>query len=125
MLVAAGWKPGFSHDYDAVIIAERLSARHVVKLSEVGHIYSADPRVDPDAQAFDHLSWAALQGLTGERWSPGYSAPFDPIATTRALARLGLTLVVTGSDLTNLHRIIDGANRSPAPPSARISGVRR
>ena len=67
VLVAAGWKPGFSHDYDAVIIAERLGARHVVKLSEVGRIYSADPRVDRAARAFDHLSWIELQGLTGER----------------------------------------------------------
>ena len=92
-----------------MIIAERLGARHVVKLSEVGHVYSADPRVDPGARAFDHLSWVELQGLTGEHWSPGYSAPFDPIATTRA-GDLGLTLVVTGSDLTNLHRILDGAS---------------
>ena len=109
VLVAAGWKPGFSHDYDAVVIAGRLGARHVVKLSEVGRIYSADPRIDPAAQAFDRLSWTELQSLTGNRWSPGYSAPFDPIATSRA-ADLGLTLVVTGSDLTNLHRIIDGAS---------------
>ena len=111
VLVAAGWKPGFSHDYDAVIIAERLGARHVVKLSEVGQVYSADPRVAPDARAFDHLSWVELQGLTGKRWSPGYSAPFDPIATTRA-GDLGLNLVVTGSDLANLRRIIDGASFS-------------
>ena len=111
VLVAAGWKPGFSHDYDAVIIAERLGARHVVKLSNVGKVYSADPRVDEDAHAFDHLSWGELQGLTGKRWSPGHSAPFDPIATIRA-GDLGLTLVVTGSDLTNLHRIIDGASFS-------------
>ena len=109
VLVAAGWKPGFSHDYDAVIIAERLSARYLVKLSDVGQICSADPRRDPDARAFDHLSWSELQRLTGDRWSPGYSAPFDPIATARASA-LGLTLVVTGSDLTNLQRIIDGAS---------------
>ena len=25
VLVAAGWKPGFSHDFDAVILAERLA----------------------------------------------------------------------------------------------------
>ena len=107
VLVAAGWKPGFSHDYDAVIIAERLGARHLVKLSDVGRICSADPRVDPAARAFEHLSWIELRGLTGDRWSPGYNAPFDPIATARA-ADLGLTLIVIGSDPANLQRIIDG-----------------
>ena len=111
VLVAAGWKPGFSHDYDAVIIAERLGARRLVKLSGAGRICNADPRVDPGARAFDCLSWAELQRLIGERWSPGYSAPFDPIATARA-GDLGLTLVVAGSDVANLLRIIDGRSFS-------------
>lgn len=107
VLVAAGWKPGFSHDYDAAIIAERLSAAHIVKLSSVGRIHSADPRTDPGAKAYERLSWAALQRLTGDRWSPGHHAPFDPIATAHCAA-LGLTLIVTGRDLANLRRVIDG-----------------
>ena len=107
VLVAAGWKPGFSHDYDATIIAERLTAKHLVKLSSVGRIHSADPRTDPHAETYDHLSWSALQRLTGDRWSPGHHAPFDPIATAHCAAR-GITLVVAGRDLANLRRIIDG-----------------
>ena len=111
VLVAAGWKPGFSHDYDAVIIAERLGARRLVKLSGAGCIRNADPRTDPDARALKRISWAELQRIIGERWSPGYSAPFDPIATARA-GDLGLTLVVTGSDVANLQRVIDGGSFS-------------
>ncbi len=107
VLVAAGWRPGFSHDYDAAIIAEQLAASHIVKLSSVGRIHSADPRTDPQAEAYDHLSWAALQCLTGDRWSPGRHAPFDPIATAHCATR-GITLVVAGRDLANLRRIIDG-----------------
>ena len=111
VLVAAGWKPGFSHDYDAAIIAERLSAAHIVKLSRVGMIYSADPRTDPAAEAYGRMSWAALRRLAGDRWSPGYHAPFDPIATAHCAA-LGITLVVTGGDLANLRRVIDGESFS-------------
>ena len=107
VLVAAGWKPGFSHDYDAAIIAERLAAAHIVKLSSVGQIHSADPRTDPDAEAFERMTWAALQHLAGDRWSPGHHAPFDPVATAHCAAR-GITLVVTGGDLDNLRRVIDG-----------------
>ena len=107
VLVAAGWKPGFSHDYDAAIIAERLAAARIVKLSSVGQICSADPRTDHRAEAYQRLSWAALRRLTGDRWSPGHHAPFDPIATAHCAAR-GITLVVTGRDLVNLCRIIDG-----------------
>lgn len=107
VLVAAGWKPGFSHDYDAAIIAERLSAAHIVKLSSVGRIYSADPRSDGAAQAYKRMSWVDLRRLAGDRWSPGHHAPFDPIATAHCAAR-GITLVVTGGDLANLRRVIDG-----------------
>ena len=111
VLVAAGWKPGFSHDYDAAIIAERLAAAHIVKLSSVGQIHSADPRTDPGAVAYERLSWAALRRLTGDRWIPGQHAPFDPIATAHCAAR-GITLVVTGGDLANLRRVIDGESFS-------------
>ncbi len=130
VLVAAGWKPGFSHDYDAAIIAERLSAAHIVKLSSVGMIYSADPRTDPAAEAYDRMSWTALRRLAGDRWSPGHHAPFDPIATAHCAA-LGITLVVTGGDLANLRRVIDGESFSGttvapdhSPPGARASPAR-
>ena len=108
-LVAAGWKPGFSHDFDAVILAERLHAARIVKLSNVMQIHSADPRTDPTARPFDRLSWSELQQLTGDHWHPGHHAPFDPIATHRAAAG-SLTLIVTGSDLANLHRIVEHAS---------------
>ncbi len=106
VLVAAGWKPGFSHDFDAVILAERLGATHLVKLSNVARIYSADPRTDPAARPFDRLSWSELRRLTGDRWHPGHHAPFDPVATRRAADR-SLTLIVAGSDPANLRRIVE------------------
>ena len=53
------------------------------------------------------MSWADLRRLAGDRWSPGHHAPFDPIATAHCAAR-GITLVVTGGDLANLRRVIDG-----------------
>ena len=35
VLIAAGWKPGFSTDYDAVLLAEKFSANCVVNLSNI------------------------------------------------------------------------------------------
>lgn len=107
VLVAAGWKPGFSHDYDAVVIAERLKASHIIKLSNVRQIYNLDPRSNQSAKPFEHLSWNALQNLIGRDWVPGYSAPFDPIATKKA-SEMRLTLVFTGSDIENLCHIFNG-----------------
>lgn len=108
VLVAAGWKPGFSTDYDAVLLAERFHADTVVNLSNIPQVYSADPKIDPQAKPIDRMSWSEFRALVGESWEPGKNAPFDPIASRRA-AELGLEVVVaSGRDIANLERLLAG-----------------
>lgn len=105
VLVAAGWKPGFSHDYDAVLLAEQLGARVMLKLSNLAQVYDGDPKHDGNARPLERMSWGQMSTLMGREWAPGSNLPFDPIATRRA-AELGLTLLVAGSDLQNFRRIL-------------------
>jgi uridylate kinase len=108
VLVAAGWKPGFSTDYDAVVLAERFGANTVVNLSNIAKVYSADPKLDPDAKPIDAISWADFRTLVGDEWLPGKNAPFDPVASKRA-EELGLKVIcAAGRDLGNLAAILDG-----------------
>jgi uridylate kinase len=108
VLVASGWKPGFSTDYDAVLLAERFGAPRVLNLSNIAKVYSADPRLDPKARPIDSISWADFRTIVGEDWSPGKNVPFDPVATRRA-AELGLSVIcAAGRDLENLRRILEG-----------------
>lgn len=108
VLVAAGWKPGFSTDYDAVLLAERFQAELLINLSNVAKVHSADPRRDPAARPLDRLSWSELQALVGTRWQPGINVPFDPVATAHA-AQLKLTLIVAdGKNIPNLLDILEG-----------------
>jgi uridylate kinase len=108
VLVAGGWKPGFSTDYDAVLLARRFQADTLVNLSNIARVYSADPKVDPAARPLDRLSWAELQAMVGTTWVPGKNVPFDPVATAEA-ARAGLRLVVAaGRNIENLKRILGG-----------------
>ena len=44
ILVAAGWKPGFSTDNDAVLLAEKFSADTVLNLSNIEKVYTDDPK---------------------------------------------------------------------------------
>ena len=44
ILIAAGWKPGFSTDNDAVLLAERFSAKQVINLSNIEKVYTDDPK---------------------------------------------------------------------------------
>jgi uridylate kinase len=108
LLIGAGWKPGWSSDYDAVLMAKKFNAKSLINLSNIEYVYSDDPRTNPDAKRYENLSWEELQKIVGSEWSPGLSAPFDPIATKLA-AELGLTLgIMNGKDLENVGKYLDG-----------------
>ncbi len=106
ILFAAGWKPGFSTDNDSVLLAENLGAFTVINLSNIAHVYSADPKKDPSAVPLESLTWTEMIKLVGDTWIPGRNVPFDPIATRKA-AELGLTVITAeGRDIPNLKRIL-------------------
>jgi uridylate kinase len=108
VLVASGWKPGFSSDYDAVLLARRFQADTLVNLSDVARVYSADPKTDPAARPLDRMRWAELAAMVGTTWVPGRKLPFDPVATAEA-ARAGLRVIVAaGRNIENLKKILAG-----------------
>ncbi|MCL1928830.1 MAG: UMP kinase [Treponema sp.] len=107
ILVAAGWKPGFSSDYDAVLLAEQFGAGMVLNLSNIKQVYTDDPRTNPDAKPLDTISWEDFKALVGETWTPGKNVPFDPVATRHA-AKLNLKVIcAAGKDLPNLRLILE------------------
>jgi uridylate kinase len=106
VLVAAGWKPGFSTDFDAVILAERFGAKTIINLSNIAKIYTDDPKKNKDAVPIDTISWDDFQNLTGKTWSPGANVPFDPIASRQA-GKMGLRVIAAaGKDLDNTINIL-------------------
>ena len=108
VLIAAGWKPGFSSDYDAVLLALGLGADTVINLSNIEQVYTADPKKDPAARPIDQVSWKDFQDLVGHEWSPGSNLPFDPIATREAAEHHLKVIVAAGRDLPNLRKILAG-----------------
>jgi uridylate kinase len=108
VLVGAGWKPGFSTDYDAVVLAERFGADTVVNLSNISQVHTADPKTDPEARPLETVSWAEFHEIVGSEWRPGSNLPFDPVATKRA-AELGLRVIAAnGRDIANTRAILEG-----------------
>ncbi len=108
IMLAAGWKPGFSTDFDAVMLAERFAADCVINLSNIAKVYTADPKVDPKATPIDSISWADFRAMVGDDWVPGKNVPFDPIASKRAQALNLKVICAAGKDLANLKAILDG-----------------
>lgn len=108
VLVAAGWKPGFSTDNDAVLLAERFGAKTVVNLSNIEKVYTDDPRTNPNATPIDSITWQQFIKMVGTEWIPGNNVPFDPIASQKAM-ELGLKVIcASGKNLNNLENILDG-----------------
>jgi uridylate kinase len=108
VLVAAGWKPGFSTDNDAVVLAQRFSATTVVNLSDRPKVYSDDPKRNPAARPLDTITWEEMLAIVGSEWSPGKNTPFDPTAARAAAASRIRVIHAQGRDLDNLSRILDG-----------------
>lgn len=108
VMVAAGWKPGFSTDNDAVLLAEKYGADTVVNLSNIAKVYTDDPKKNPDAKPLDKISWADFRKMVGDEWVPGKNCPFDPIASKRA-SELKLSVIcAAGKDIENIRIILDG-----------------
>lgn len=106
--VASGWKPGWSTDYDAVLLAEDYHVSTVINLSNIDYVYNKNPNEFPDAKPFKRLSWDELRKITGDEWSPGMHAPFDPIAAKKA-EELGVRVVMMrGGDWNNLNNYLSG-----------------
>jgi uridylate kinase len=108
VLVAGGWKPGFSTDYDAVLLARRFQADTLVNLSNIAKVYSADPKTDPSARPLDRLSWEELKALVGSVWIPGINVPFDPVAAREAADARLRVVVAAGRNIENLKHILNG-----------------
>jgi uridylate kinase len=108
VLVAAGWKPGFSSDYDAVLLAERFQAGRVINLSNIARVYTDDPKQNPAAAPIDAISWDDFRALVGDEWVPGKNVPFDPVASRQA-AKSGVQVIcAAGRDLPNLRALLEG-----------------
>jgi uridylate kinase len=107
VLIAAGWKPGWSTDYCAVLAARTLGAKRLVNLSNIDYVYDEDPRTNPNAQKIEKISWPDFRKRIPEEWDPGLSSPFDPVAAKEAEA-LGLEVVVmNGTKLEEFSNYLD------------------
>lgn len=108
ILIASGWKPGWSTDYDAVLLAKGYGAKTIINLSNISHVYNGDPSKDKNAKPMTSLTWQDYRKIAGNEWNPGANTPFDPIASKMAQKWGFKVIVAKGTDLPNLENILNG-----------------
>jgi len=108
LIIAAGWQPGCSTDYDAVLVAKNIGASRLVNLSNIDYVYDSDPKKNPNAKKIEKISWADFRNVIPKEWDPGLSSPFDPVAAKEAEA-LGLEVaIINGEKLQEFSNYLDG-----------------
>ena len=108
VIVAAGWKPGWSTDFDAILLCEDYGSRTILNLTNIDKVYDSDPRENPKAKSYDEISWKDFRKIVGDEWIPGTNAPFDPVAAKKA-EELGIKVVVLkGDNFQNLEKYFNG-----------------
>jgi uridylate kinase len=106
ILIAAGWKPGCSTDYDAVLLAKSFGIKKLANLTNIDYVYDKDPKF-PDAKPIREISWKEMRKLLPEKWDPGLNCPFDPVAAKEAEKLKLEVAIMNGSNLENFRHYLD------------------
>ena len=108
--IAAGWKPGWSTDYNAVTLCQDYGIHSIIHTTRVDMLYTKDPSKCRDAQPVKNMSWTYYRRMVGKTWTPGTHYPFDPIASKLADELRVTVKFLDGRNLKNLACALDGKN---------------
>jgi uridylate kinase len=97
--IAAGWKPGWSTDYDAVTLCQDYGIRSMIHMTD-----GKKPR------SFKTMSWNNYRKMAGKTWVSETHYPFDPIASKLADELRVTVKFLDGRNLTNLALALDEEN---------------
>jgi len=107
LVIAAGWKPGCSTDYDAMLLVRDYNAAALINMSNIEWVYDKDPNKFHNAEIIEKINWENFEKLIDKTWSPGSNIPFDPVATKLA-KKLSCTVYIIGKNLDNLNDLLSG-----------------
>ncbi len=108
IILASGYKPGWSTDHCAVLLAKSCNIDTVINLSNIDYAYDKDPGKFSDAKKLENISWTEFQKIVGLKWVPGLHAPFDPIASLESAKNKMKVLILNGHNIKNLNDCLAG-----------------
>lgn len=111
--VMGGTRPGHTTDTVAAMLARASKSDLLVFFTDVGGVYTADPKVDPKAKKLERMTARELLKLvSGVRMEPGMKAIVDPVGA-RVIERSRISTLVLGpKELGRLPTILKGGKHS-------------
>ena len=110
VVVMGGTEPGHTTDTVAIQLAKELGAECCIIATNVGHVYSSDPRTNEDAKKFETMTHEELSEIVGpaEHQNAGRSGVIDPIGASIAKEALLYLAVLDGRDIERLRAALNG-----------------
>lgn len=108
IVIASGWKPGWSTDYCAAMVCEDYNVKTVINMSNIEMAYESDPKKNPDAAPIKTINWEGFRKIVGDEWIPGMNMPYDPIASKKAQELALKVIILKGNNFENLEDYFEG-----------------
>ncbi len=112
VIIASGWRPGWSTDYVAALLAKRFGCREIIDAGNISFVYEQDPKIarknGVKNPPIKKISWKNYRKLVGSRWMPGLPSPIDPIAAKYAQKNKIKAIIIRGTDLKNFENLLLG-----------------
>jgi len=106
LLIASGWRPGWSTDYITILLAERFQIKEIIDAGNIPFIYTKDHLKYKNVKTIKRIFWKDYRKLISPRWIPGLSVPIDPIAAKIAQKLKLRAFIIKGTELKNLEKVI-------------------
>jgi len=107
LTVSGGYKPGWTTDVDATIIAKEAKADLLINVTNVNYVYDSDPKINKKAKKIERIKWGEFLKLPAMQPGPGAHFVFD-LEAAKICQKAKIKVVVVGKDIKNIENLIEG-----------------
>ena len=110
VVVMGGTRPGHTTDNVAIRLAIEAKATRCLIATNVGHVYSSDPRIDSGARPIESMTLSELQEIVGPpvHGKAGGSSVIDPIGVQAAIDNNLPLAVLDGREMDRMADALSG-----------------
>ena len=111
--VMGGTTPGQTTDAVAAMLAQVSHSEILIVVTNVDGVYTADPKLDPDAKKIERMTTRDLAKLLAkDEFKPGMKTILDPIAVSLLGRFKAQTLVLGKHEIKRLPEILKGGKHT-------------